>query len=105
MDRMHPSLVIRVPETAGPTRNAFQKVLAVGEFEDANDPEWPELISESRKYEADAKVQINLYRDEVAEGRHGRYTFEFVGEDPKAVAKVRDELSDTLTSHKLHAAK
>ncbi len=104
---MHPSLVIRVPTSSGPTRTRFDKVLAAGEFQDASDPDWDELVSESRKYEVDGEppVRINLYRDDAVAGRHARYTFEFVGEDEKAVAKVRDAFSDTLTAHKLHAAK
>jgi hypothetical protein len=104
---MHPSLVIRVPASSGPTRNAFDKVLKAGEFQDASDPEWDELISESRKYEVEgaSPVRINLYRDDAVAGRHSRYTFEFVGDDEKAVAKVRDEFSETLTAHRLHAAK
>jgi hypothetical protein len=103
---MHPSLVIRVPESAGPTRKAFEKVIDGAEFRDAHDPEWPELISESVKFAAaDAPVHINLYRDELVAGRHGRYTFEFVGEDEKAVTKVRDSFSDTLAAHRLHAQK
>jgi hypothetical protein len=103
---MHPSLVIRVPESAGPTRKAFEKVIDAAEFRDAHDPEWPELISESGKYATDdAPVHINLYRDELVAGRHGRYTFEFVGENSAAVASVRESFSETLAAHRLHAQK
>jgi hypothetical protein len=98
---MNPSLVIRVPETNGPTRTAFNSILEAGEFRDAHDPEWPELIAESDKY----AVRINLYRDDLVDGRHGRYTFEFEGEDPKAVAAVREEFNAELAAKKLHAPK
>lgn len=105
---MHPSLVIRVPETNGPLRAAFEKALDFGEFQEASDPEWPEFIRESTKYAVgnDAPgVRINLYRDDLVVGRFGRYTFEFVGDDEKSVAKVRDEFNQKLASLNLHAPK
>lgn len=105
---MHPSLVIRVPESNGPVRAAFEKVLDFGEFQEASDPDWPEFIRESTKYEggdAASGVRINLYRDDLVVGRFGRYTFEFVGEDEKTVTKVRDEFNQKLASLNLHAPK
>ncbi len=108
MGEMNSSLVVRVPESNSPVRTAFEKVLAWGEFREASDPEWPEFIRESTKYldgDEAPGVRINLYRDDLVPGRHGRYTFEFVGDDEKAVAKVRDEFNETLASHKFHAPK
>jgi hypothetical protein len=108
MGEMNPSLVIRVPESKCPVRTAFEKVLDLGEFQEASDPDWPEFKGESTKYEQGDKapgVRINLYRDELVPGRHGRYTFEFVGENERAVTKVRDEFNATLASHNLHAPK
>jgi hypothetical protein len=105
---MHPSLVIRVPETNGPVRAAFEKALDFGEFREASDPEWPEFIRESTKYEVGDEapgVRINLYRDDLVHGRFGRYTFEFVGDDEKSVTKVRDEFNQKLASLNLHAPK
>lgn len=103
---MHPSLVIRVPETNGPVRAAFEKALDFGEFREASDPEWPEFIRESTKYAVGNEasgVRINLYRDDLVVGRFGRYTFEFVGDDEKSVTKVRDEFNQKLASLDLHA--